>query len=90
MNATAFRPSTDEDAKRLVSILDEERRLSAAQLMPRIGIFSEQIGPVSALVKFLHIVSRARNSLSGMGFDVCTTGTGPDALYWIGKHHRSS
>lgn len=56
MNALALRPSTDEDAQRLIGILDEERRLSAAQLMPRMGIFSQQVGPVSALVKFLHIV----------------------------------
>jgi hypothetical protein len=86
MSASSLRPSTDEDAKRLVSIIDEERRLSAAQLMPRLGIYSEQVGPVSAIVKFLHIVARARRSLSGMGFDICTKGTGPDALYWVGKH----
>ena len=90
MNALALRPSTDEDAQRLISLLNEERRLPASKLMPRIGIFPDVVGPLCAVVKFLHVVRRAEYSLATMGFLLHSSGTGPAAEYWIGKHSRSS
>lgn len=85
MTSLAIRPSTDEDAQALISVLNEERRLSARRLMPRLGIYPDVVGPVSAIVKLLHIARRANRSIEGMGFGIGRTGDGLDAEYWIGK-----
>lgn len=90
MNALALRPSNDEDAQRLIGVLNEERRLPASKLMPRIGIFPDVVGVVSADVKLLHVVQRANRSIGPMGFSIGRVGTGLGAEYWIGKHSRSS
>ena len=90
MNALALRPSTDEDAQRLISLLNEERRLPASKLMPRIGIFPDVVGQLSAVVKLLHVVRRANRSIEHMGFSIIGSGTGMDAVYGIVRHDRSS
>ena len=86
MNALAIRPSTDDDAQALIGVLNEERRLSARRLMPRLGIYPDVVGPVSAAVKLLHVVKRANRSLEDMGFAIGISGRGLDAEYWIGRH----
>ena len=86
MNALSLRPSTDEDAQALISILNEERSLSARRLMPRLGIYPDVVGPVCAIVKLLHIARRANRSIEHMGYGIGRTGSGLDAEFWIGKH----
>jgi hypothetical protein len=90
MNALALRPSTDEDAQALIRVLNEERRLSAAELMPRIGIFPEKVGSLSAIVKLMHIARRANRLIDGMGYSIGSFGNGLDAIYGISRHDRFS
>jgi hypothetical protein len=84
-------PASDFDAELLIGVLNEERRLSAAELMPRLGIVTHDTASAFAgFVKFLTIVIRARKSLERMGFTICRTGGEISDEYWIGKHQRSS
>lgn len=80
----------DPDVELLIGVLNEERCLSAADLMPRLGIFPhDAASEFSGFVKFLNIVIRARKSLERMGFTICRSGGQVNDEYWIGRHSTS-
>jgi hypothetical protein len=81
----------DLPVRELIGVLNENRRVKASDLMPRLGIFSDDAASaVSGFVAFINITIRARQVLERNGFWLMRTGGTPSDKYWIEPQGLSS